>query len=224
MGKRLDVRQGDRFGRFTIITEVGKRSEKRYFLCKCDCGETRIERLVALRAGETKSCGCLKHETDMENARKCYSSHPNFSDHNSYYQKMYGNWHDMKQRCQNPNSVAFKWYGERGITVCEEWHKFKPFMEWALRNEWEEGLTIERKDVNGNYEPSNCTWIPKCEQINNTRRSRMLTFMDRTQNLTQWRRELGFNRGIVEKRLMNGWSVERALTTPSGEGRKCNAS
>ena len=206
---------------FTIISEVDKRNDKRYFLCKCDCGNTRTERLVALRAGEIKSCGCLKCETDRKNIRKCNSEHPNYSVHNSYYKKMYGNWHDMKQRCQNPNSAAFNWYGERGISVCDEWNKFKPFMDWALRSGWEEGLTIERNDVNGNYDPSNCTWIPKNEQSNNTRRSRVLTFRGKSQNITQWSKDLGFGRGVIRKRLINGWNVEKALTTPSGEGRKC---
>ena len=214
MAKRLDIKPGDRYGRFTIVQEVEKRNEKRYFLCKCDCGNTRIERLVAIRAGEVKSCGCLKQETDRENIKKYIMSHPNYSEHDSYYKKMYGNWHDMKQRCQNQNSRAYKWYGGRGIRVCQEWQKFRPFMEWALSNGWEEYLTIERNDVNGHYEPSNCSWIPRNKQSCNTRRSRFITHEGQTMILKHWEQQLGVKRELLRRRLDKGWSIERTFNTP----------
>lgn len=161
MPSRIDIQTGDRFGRFTIVREVERRAKKRYFLCKCDCGQTREVRFVALRAGAIVSCGCARDERNRTGPIT----------HGLSGSGIYSSWHCMKQRCQNPKKAEYRFYGGRGITICDEWQTFEEFRDWALANGYQKGLTIERINVNGNYEPSNCTWIPKSQQSANTRRS-----------------------------------------------------
>jgi len=206
MGKRVNIQPGERFGRLTIIHEVEKRNKKRYFLCECDCGNTREVRLVALRSGEIKSCGCLRNEQNRVANLK----------HGGWGSRLYRIWHSMKQRCLNPNDSSYIHYGARGIEVWKDWLDFESFYQWAVNNGYEDHLTLERKNVNGNYEPSNCEWIPQSEQLNNTRRSRLITYNDKTQNLKQWADELGFTYKQLQKRLDSGWTVERAFNTPIG--------
>lgn len=137
----------------------GKYKHRRY-LCLCDCGEETIVRLEYLRSGHTQSCGCHRVATSaMLNLRHgCARG-----------ERLYKTWAGMKQRCLNPNVKGFKYYGGRGIRVCEEWMEFEPFRDWALANGYRDDLTIERVDVNGDYKPSNCTWIPKSDQSKNRR-------------------------------------------------------
>jgi len=130
----------------------------------------------------------------------------------------------MKQRCNNPNDPAYEWYGAKGIKVCDEWHDFVPFMEWALENGYEEGLTIDREDSDGDYEPSNCRWITrgsntgraaKVRKIHNGGRSPlMIEFDGRNKSIDDWAEELGIKKITLYQRLKKGWSEERALTTP----------
>ena len=133
----------------------------------------------------------------------------------------------MKQRCYNPKHDHYKYYGARGITICDEWLNpeiihlgcrgrftkgYQAFKEWALENGYADNLTIDRIDVNGNYEPSNCRWITLKEQSNNTRRNHLVTYKGKTQTLTQWSEELGFNYNRVKMRLNKlHWSVEKAF-------------
>jgi hypothetical protein len=126
----------------------------------------------------------------------------------------YNSWRDMRKRCSNPRYARYADYGGRGIRVCERWNSFPNFLEDM--GEAAPGMTLERKDVNGNYEPDNCTWIPKSEQAANRRFCRRITFCGVTKTMTEWERYLGFERGIVGSRIRDyGWDPERAITTPS---------
>lgn len=125
-------------------------------------------------------------------------------------------WINMIRRCEVETCSEYKHYGARGITVCPEWkNSFVTFFEWSLRNGWEEGLSIDRIDVNGNYEPSNCRWTTMLVQQNNRRNNSLITFEGRTQTEAQWCRELKISRGVIGRRLRSGWSIEEALTIPS---------
>lgn len=204
MGKKLDIKSGDRFSRLTIIKEVDSRKKARFFLCRCDCGIEKEIRMVLLTNGDTKSCGCYKREHLLNMIYKNGLSRT----------KPYAIWNSMKQRCCNKNSKAYEHYGARGVRVCDEWMDFEIFYDWTINNGYQEGLTLERIDVNGNYEPSNCTWIPQSEQSNNTRRSRIILYEGKEQNLRQWANELNIKYDTLFGRLSKGWSIKKAFETP----------
>lgn len=119
----------------------------------------------------------------------------------------------MKQRCDNPKAISYKRYGARGISVCEEWQEFKPFYDWAMANGYQENLTIDRIDNDGNYEPSNCRWATNKEQQNHTSYNRLYTYKGETLTIAQWAEKAGISRNMLYKRLLRGWSIEKALTT-----------
>ncbi len=202
--KRLEIKAGDRFGRLTIIRELSKYKQKRYFLCRCECGNTRRVRLVAMRAGEIKSCGCLRDEQNRVAGYK----------HGLHGSGPYWSWRDMKQRCFNLNNVSYKYYGGRGITICEEWLEYENFYAWAIENGHKSGLTIERINNNGNYEPKNCCWIPAQKQSENTRRSKYISYQGETKILKHWAKATGIRYSVLQARFANGWSTEKALNTP----------
>lgn len=155
MGTFIDL-TGQRFGSLTVIERDFTKSTTAW-KCQCDCGNECVVFSANLTRGHTKSCGCLRLK------------------HGQYYQKIYWVWSSMKKRCYNSNHPTFKNYGARGIKVCDEWkNSFQSFYEWAIKNGYESGLkqgecTLDRIDVNGNYEPSNCRWVSMKEQQNNKR-------------------------------------------------------
>lgn len=116
---------------------------------------------------------------------------------------LYWAWKSMKQRCQNPKCKAYRNYGARGVTVCEEWQQFEPFLAWALENGYQTGLDLDRKDNNGNYEPSNCRWIPRRENINNRRNTINIEVDGETLPDTIWAEKLGVDRAILKMWLSN---------------------
>lgn len=119
--------------------------------------------------------------------------------------RIYKCWDGMKERCYNPNRLDYKSYGGRGIKVCTEWLDkevgFKNFLEWAMNNGYTDDLTLDRKDVNGNYEPSNCRWANKDTQANNRRNNHLLTYNGKTQTVAQWSKELQINSTTIWQRI-----------------------
>jgi len=204
MGKRLDINPGDRYNRLAIIREVEKIHNTRTFLCKCDCGNERSITLIQLRLGQTKSCGCLKNEIFIKRN----------TIHNLSRTDLYRVWTAMKQRCLNKSCDAYKYYGGRGITACDDWvNGFINFYNWAELNGYKKGLTIERVDNNGNYEPENCIWVTQKHQNTNKRGNRIIEYQGHALCVSEWSIKLGINRNSLIKRL-NNWSVEKALTMP----------
>jgi hypothetical protein len=118
----------------------------------------------------------------------------------------------MKQRCSNPKNIGYKYYGEKGVLVCDEWQDFSGFCAWALTSGYAEDLTIDRINSNGNYEPANCRWATAKEQQNNTSYCRLITFHGETHNVTQWAEILGIPRTALYNRMRRGWDIEKAFT------------
>lgn len=196
--KRIDV-SGQRFGKLlagVFISEIKK------YLCKCDCGNEVFKSGPELRRGKTISCGCYR-KAHLNNKTK----------HAMSETKTYSSWAHMIQRCTNKKDKRFKDYGGRGIKFCEKWLKFTGFFEDM--GIMPKGYSIERIDVNGNYEKENCMWLPKEKQCQNQRSNNKITFRGKTMNLTDWAKELGMKRWVLSQRIVTmKWSIERAFTEP----------
>ena len=133
--------------------------------------------------------------------------------HGMSHSRLHRIWNGMKQRCSNPKAISYKYYGAKGVSVCEEWQIFTNFCDWALANGYSENLTIDRVDENGHYEPSNCRWATNKEQQNHTSYNRLITLRGETHNITQWADIIGIPKTTLYNRMRRGWDAERALTT-----------
>jgi len=200
------IKKGDKFNRLTAV-KFDHRDKWRgqYWLFRCNCENEKVISSSRVITGRTKSCGCLQRETarDLGNKNKT---------HKSTGTKIYGIWQAMKARCNNQHTLAYKNYGGRGIKVCKRWEKFENF--YKDMGEAPKGMSIDRIDNNGNYEPKNCRWATRVEQANNTRSNHLLTYKGKTQNIAQWAKEIGISYFTLKSRIiLYKWSVEKALTT-----------
>lgn len=194
---------GKKFGMLTVIEYVETKNHRAMFKCVCDCGKECVKVGSLLTAGKTRSCGCLaKNNTDQ-------------TTHGLSKTHLYGVWCTMKSRCHNKNSQRYSLYGGRGVVVCDEWlHDFKSFYDWSYANGYNEKLTLDRIDVNGNYSPENCRWVDMKTQNNNRRNNNLMTYNGKTQTLHQWADEYGIRYGTLWARINTyNWSIEKALNT-----------
>ena len=120
----------------------------------------------------------------------------------------------MRQRCNNPNRSDYKRYGGRGIKICDEWNDYNTFRDWVLSNGYSDNLSIDRIDVNGNYEPSNCRWVDGIIQANNVRNNRIITFENSTYTMAEFARKIGISYSALQHRLDRGWSIDKIAQTP----------
>lgn len=203
MTTRLNITPGDKYGRLTIIREVENinKYRDRFFECKCECGSIKTYRLSQLTRGHTKSCGCYRKEV----LSKLYKTHGDSRT------KLHMIWCTMLQRCNNVKSQRYKYYGARGIEVCQKWTKYVQFKNWAISHGYEEGLTLERKNNNGNYCPKNCTWIPRSEQPKNARSNILITYKGKTKIASQWAKELNIHGETLRRRIRNGMTGKEAI-------------
>lgn len=206
---------GMKFGRLTVISraENGKNWKVRWN-CHCDCGNDVTVYASHLMNGHTQSCGCYNKDIirsrNKENRKYKYCN-----------TRIYDCWKDMLRRCYNNDDEKYHTYYEKGITVCEEWHDFKIFQEWALNNGYQDNLTIDRIDNNGNYCPENCRWTTLKIQANNTSRNRKIEYQGEIKTLAQWCDQFNLPYKIIENRINRyNWAINEAFEIPIGMKRK----
>lgn len=201
--KAIDL-SGQTFGRFTVLERAGScRQSHALWLCKCLCGIEKVVSGAHLRKGAVKSCGCLRKEILADSRHK----------HGGANTPTWNVWRGMIKRCTSKNFSQFKHYGGRGIKVCYRWLEFPNFL--SDMGERPEGASIERIDVNGDYEPENCKWIPLQEQPNNTRRSFVVELHGKSMCLRQACDSLGLKYARVRDRIQKlGWTFEQAIAEP----------
>lgn len=212
MARYKDI-TNQKFGRLTAIEYAGSKKYKNasvaLWKCRCDCGVTVIVDGQTLRAGKTKSCGCLSKEVHRE---VCSKRNTMYAKHGGYGTRLYRIWNGMKDRCYNPNCHNYQNYGGRGIAVCEEWENdFSAFRDWAMNHGYNDTLSIDRICGNKNYEPSNCRWATAKEQCNNLRTNVNITYRGETKTAMQWSEETGIPYGRIVGRFHRGLPVEQIL-------------
>lgn len=197
---RLDV-IGKTFGDLTVESEAGRVRGCITWNCVCTCGNKRVVRGFDLVHGKITSCQqCVKKRT----SRMVNGGHRS---------RLYTCWNHMKSRCYNVNDKSYSYYGGRGIVVCDEWkNSYKAFSDWALANGYSNELSLDRINVNGNYNPDNCRWATFKQQMNNTRANRILEHNGECHTVSEWADIIGIKSDIIYCRLHHGWSVDRALT------------
>ena len=191
--KREDL-TGMSFNKWTVLEYVGKDTYGNHqWRCQCECGTTRVVAGCNLKSGISKSCGCLNGIPHLR--------------HGGSYSRLYGVWRHMRERCNNPSNSHYKDYGGRGIKVCSEWeNRFSAFQSWAIRSGYDASApygicTIDRIDVNGNYEPGNCRWATAAQQAHNKRNNVFCEFGGENMSF----QELSSRTGISASALYSRW-------------------
>lgn len=201
MAKRKYDLSGQKFGMLTVLSPVsgGK------WRCLCDCGAEKDILTNHLISEHTTSCGCAANEINAEK----------HTIHNLSKTRLSHTYKGMKDRCYNKNNPQYKYYGGKGVRVCDEWlgkDGLRNFVEWALSHGYTENLTIDRKDSNGDYEPSNCRWADNFTQSNNRKSCVYITANGETHTASEWSRITGINATTIRYRIRKGWDDEKAIT------------
>lgn len=224
MAQLIDM-TGQKFGRLTVVGLSDKHQSGHggaIWVCKCECGNIVEVPRGPLIYGKTKSCGCYAKEYAKNITGKREFKH-GYSD-----SKIYHVWQRMKARCYNPNDKEYHCYGGRGIKVCDEWlgkNGNTNFIEWALANGYKEGLSLDRIDNNGDYEPSNCRWTTRKVQQRNMRRNLLITMDGETKCLAEWCEIKGVDYHRTLGRYLKGYPLEAVFkkgVLKRGEFTKAN--
>jgi hypothetical protein len=201
--KKKDLRIGQKYGRLTILEFLPNYK----CLVQCDCGTIKTVRIYNLRPKGTLSCGCLQKEKIGAVNRT----------HGRAKTKVYSTWERILNRCRNKNYHSYKYYGGRGIKVCQRWlNSFENFLEDMGEPPTSEH-SIDRIDYNEDYSPENCHWLLQKYQARNTSRNRYVTWNGETRCISEWAEIQGINRRTITVRLDHGWSITDALSRPVQE-------
>lgn len=208
------INPGDRYGYLEVVEELdnhissgGRKCRKFKFKCTL-CSELTIKKLPAVREGRVVSCGCYNKVKGVK--------------HNLSGSRLYVVWNGMKQRCYNPNTGKYPLYGGKGIKICDDWNNNpESFIEWALKNGYKAGLTIDRINSDGNYSPENCRVVNYIRQNNNTSRNNFIELFGEKKTVAQWSRDTRcvVNYETFACRIKRGWNPLLALTTPKRKRR-----
>lgn len=206
MGKFINL-IGERFGRLVVVEQLEDYvrrdgSRQHVWRCICDCGNEIHTTTMNLRSGDTKSCGCYKHDSTV--AR--------MTTHGESDTRLHSIWKAMRKRCNNPHDSAYNYYGGKGIKVCEEWDDFTSFKEWAMANGYSDDLTIDRIDSDKDYCPQNCRWSNFKDQCNNRTNNCFIEYNGERLTIAQWSERLGIKYTTLYRRIKCGKSPEEALT------------
>lgn len=204
--KKIKDHTGEIYGRLKVLEFVERKDGKTYWKCKCSCGNEVVRPITYLTSGDTKSCGCLKKETAAENGKK---------DSFVKNHRLYTIWIDLRRRCYNKKRKNYRFYGAKGIRVCEEWkNNFENFQDWALKNGYNDTLTIERIDIKDDYKPSNCRWATIKEQNNNMSTNHIVEYKGKRYTLSQLAQKYNLSYSLVKNRIRNNWNVEDIVNKP----------
>lgn len=208
MGYFIDM-TGLRFGRLTVVERASNNKHNCVmWLCRCDCGKDVTVLGASLRNGSTRSCGCYSAECSRERS----------TTHGMHKTRLYRIWDAMRCRCYSSSHKAFENYGGRGISVCPEWRdSFEAFRDWALLSGYSDDLTLDRKETDGNYEPSNCRWISLKDQQLNKRNNHLISYAGETHTVTEWAEITGISRNTLFARIRLGWPSEKIIETPPAQ-------
>jgi len=205
MSRPLLNLEGRNFGRLHALSESDPYQSPggqvhRQWACTCECGTHINVRQSALIYGKTVSCGCWSRERGVT--------------HGMSKTPVYSTWKSMMSRCYKERDIGWENYGGRGVRVCDVWHEFDRFV--ADMGQPGTGDSIDRVDVDGDYEIGNCRWADWETQANNRRTNVRVSFGDKEMTIAQWARKIGASPEALKKRFDAGWTVEAALTTPVG--------
>lgn len=209
MSRLIDL-TGQQFGRLTVLEHKGRdENRNQFWLCKCECGNEKIIRSANLKSGNTKSCGCLNNEMLPKRSKSNIK-------HGMCNTRIYNIWSGLKSRCNYKGNDSYQSYGARGIKVCKEWEKdFISFYDWAMQNDYNDNLSLDRIDNNGDYEPGNCRWATEIEQKNNTSYNTVLDYRGEKLTMAEIARKYNVNYDMFIRRIQRGWDIERAINEPS---------
>lgn len=208
MPKQAVDHTGKRYGSLVALYRTND-TRRAYWMCQCDCGNIRAMRISRVVAGIAMACGCMKG--------KCGTRHGHAV--NGGTTPTFKAWSSMRGRCNNPNGRGFKHYGGRGIQVCARWDKFENFLS-DMGERPSNRHSLDRIDVNGNYEPNNCRWATNLVQNRNKTNNHVVEFRGKSQPVTAWAEEVGLPPHVIFSRLKNPkWTIERALMEPKRRRR-----
>lgn len=191
---------GLKFFRLAVISKAGTIKGKLAWNCVCECGTNLVVLGESLRSGNSKSCGCLQKEAIRKTAKT----------HGLSRTLTHRIWCGVLTRCTNSNHHSYANYGARGINVCERWLKFENFL--SDMGECPQGMSLDRINNNGNYEPSNCRWADSITQTRNQRDNKLITAFGKTLCLSAWSEQSGIKRETISRRLELGWDTEKAVS------------
>lgn len=198
---------GLKFGRLTVLKFHERNKSGSRWLCRCDCGNTKVIYRSNLTNGHSTSCGCYQKEVVT---RHDLSKH-----------RLYSIWIDIRKRCFDTKRDSYKNYGGRGITICNEWNSdFMSFYNWAISNGYDEKLTLDRIDNDGDYTPENCRWVTRLVQNNNTRKNVYIEFKGEKLTISQLARRYDLHPKTITYRIENGYKGDEIIAKPNAVKRK----